>query len=293
MSVVKNSTEIMESVINIGVAKSKMTLTSQTILALLAGAYIGFGGIFALKVAGNMPAETWGSLVRLVFGGVFPVGLLMVLLAGADLFTGDCMFMTGALQQRRINVNKFGKILVLSLIGNFIGSVLVAWLAYKGTLLMDGGATGRAMANNAVNLANAKCAIAFDVAFYRGILCNWLVCLAIYLSLSSTDGVSKALLMWPPITAFVATGMEHSVANMTFVPLGMFIGADPTYIATAGAIPLTATWGGLMIDNLVPVVLGNYVGGALFVAMFYYWANNLKAKRDETSFAKSPEIRKN
>ncbi|MDR1607834.1 MAG: formate/nitrite transporter family protein [Deltaproteobacteria bacterium] len=279
MSVVKNSAEIMDTTITIGVAKSKMTLKSQMILALLAGAYIGFGSVFAIKVAGGMPAETWGTFVRLVFGGVFPVGLLLVLLAGADLFTGDCMFMTGALAHKQIDWGKFFKILILSVIGNFIGSVLVAWLSYKGTLLMDGSAAGRPLANYAVAIANGKCVLAWDVAFYRGILCNWLVCLAIYMSLSSTDGVSKAILLWPPITAFVAMGMEHSVANMTFVPLGLFIGADPTYIATANATVLTATWGALFIKNLIPVILGNYVGGALFVAMFYYWANNTKAKR--------------
>ncbi|MDR2141519.1 MAG: formate/nitrite transporter family protein [Deltaproteobacteria bacterium] len=281
MNVVKNSAEIMDSVINIGVAKSKMTLGSQLILALLAGAYIGFGGIFALKVAGNLPPDVWGSMVRLIFGLVFPVGLLMVLICGADLFTGDCMFMTGALQHKKIDWAKFLKILTLSLIGNFIGSVILAWLTYKGTILMDGSASGRPMANYAVSVANGKCALTFGVAFYRGILCNWLVCLAIYLSLSSTDGISKGVLMWPPIWCFVATGMEHSVANMTFVPLGIFIGTDPTYLATTGAVALTASWKGLVVTNLIPVVLGNYVGGALFVAMFYYWANNLKAKRGE------------
>ncbi|MDR1084216.1 MAG: formate/nitrite transporter family protein [Deltaproteobacteria bacterium] len=282
MSVVKSSGEIMEGAINIGVAKSKMTFKSQMILALLAGAYIGFGSVMAIKVAGNMPADVWGSMVRLVFGGVFPVGLLMVLLAGADLFTGDCLFMPGALVHRQINVSKFFRILILSLIGNFIGSVLVAWLSYKGAILMDGSdETGRAMANYAVSIANGKCTLAWDVAFYRGILCNWLVCLAIYMSLSSTDGISKAVLMWPPITAFVTMGMEHSVANMTFVPLGIYIGSDPAYMAGTGALALTASWSGLIVDNLIPVVLGNFVGGALFVGALYYWSNNLSAKRGQ------------
>jgi formate/nitrite transporter len=147
---------------------------------------------------------------------------------------------------------------------------------------MDGSAeTGRAMANYAVSIANGKCALAWDVAFYRGILCNWLVCLAIYMSLSSTDGISKAVLMWPPIMAFVAMGMEHSVANMTFVPLGIYIGSDFVYMAGTGALTLTASWSGLVINNLIPVVLGNFVGGALFVGMFYYWSNNLSAKRSQ------------
>jgi formate/nitrite transporter len=279
MSVVKSSAEIIESTITVGVSKSKMSLKSQMILALLAGAYIGMGSVLALKVAGNMPAEVWGSLVRLVFGGVFPIGLLMVLLAGADLFTGDCMFMTGALVHKQIDWGKFFRILSLSVIGNLIGSVLVAWLAYKGTLLMDGSAAGRPMANFTVGVANGKCVLPFGVAFYRGIFCNWMVCLAIYMTFAATDGVSKAVLMWGPIAAFVAIGMEHSVANMTFIPLGIFIGADPAYIATANSVPLTATWSSMTINNLIPVILGNYVGGALFVTMFYYWANNTGAKK--------------
>jgi formate/nitrite transporter len=269
----------MELSIEAGVGKSKLSLKSQFLLAILAGAYIGLGSILAIKVAGGMKPEIWGTFVRLVFGGVFPVGLLMVLLAGADLFTGDCHFMTGALAHKRINFAKFLRVLAISLIGNFIGSVIVAWLTYKGTLLMDGSDAGRPLASYAVAIANSKCGLAFDVAFYRGVMCNWLVCLAIYMALSSSDGVSKAILMWPPITAFVALGMEHSVANMTFVPLALFIGSDAVYQATANAAVLTATWPTLMINNLIPVVLGNYVGGALFVAMFYYWSHNLKTKR--------------
>ncbi|MDR1395270.1 MAG: formate/nitrite transporter family protein [Deltaproteobacteria bacterium] len=279
MSVIKGSAEIMESVIAAGVSKSKLTFKSQVILAVMAGAYIGFGSVLALKVAGSLPAEVWGSMLRLIFGIVFPVGLLMVLLAGADLFTGDCMFMPGALAHRQINFGRFMRVLTISLVFNFIGSVLLAWLCYKGTILMDGSDAGRPMANFAVNVANGKCSLPFGVAFYRGILCNWLVCLAIYMSMSSTDGVSKALLMWPPITTFVAAGMEHSVANMTFIPLGIFIGSDPAYLATANAVTLTASWWSMIAVNFVPVVLGNFVGGALFCGMFYYWANNTRAKR--------------
>jgi formate/nitrite transporter len=162
-----------------------------------------------------------------------------------------------------------------------VGSILLAWLCYKGTILMDGSSAGRPMADFAVNVANGKCNLSFGVAFYRGILCNWLVCLAIYMSLGASDGISKAVVMWPPITAFVAMGMEHSVANMTFLPLGIFIGSDPTYLATAGAVALTATWSKMFVVNLLPVVLGNFVGGGLFVAMFYYWSTNFKSKRGQ------------
>jgi len=270
MSVVKNSAEIVQTVIDVGVAKSKMTFANNILMGILAGAYIGFGSILAIKCAGNLPAGTWGSFPRIVFGGVFPVGLLLVLLAGADLFTGDCMFMPSALVNGKIGINKFFRILILSIIGNFLGSFLIAWLTFKGGLLEP------VAANYAVTVANGKAVLPFGVAFIRGIMCNWLVCLAIFVSLSATDGVSKAALMWPPIFAFVALGMEHSVANMTFMPLGILIGSSPSYIAATGSVPLAVTWGSTFINNLVPVVLGNFIGGALFVCGIYYKTTNTK-----------------
>jgi formate/nitrite transporter len=268
MSAVKSSAETIEAVCNVGLAKSKMTLGSNLILAFMAGAYIGFGSLLALRIAGGMPLESWGSLQRLVFGGVFPCGLLLVLVAGADLFTGDCMFMPSGVAKHGLGMDKFFRILILAWIGNLIGSVVVAWLGNYTGLMAD-----KATATYAVNVANGKCVLPFWVAFVRGIFCNWLVCLAIYMALSAADGVSKAVLLWPPITAFVALGFEHSVANMTFIPLGIFIGNSANY---AGTAVLTANWSGFFITNLIPVTLGNFIGGSIFVGMAYYVANGVK-----------------
>ncbi|MDR0354248.1 MAG: formate/nitrite transporter family protein [Deltaproteobacteria bacterium] len=273
MNVVKSSAETMEAVCNVGLAKSKMTFSSNLILAFLAGAYIGFGSLLALRIAGGLPLDAWGSMQRLVFGGVFPCGLLLVLLAGADLFTGDCMFMPSGVAKHGVGLDKFFRILILAWIGNLIGSVVLAWLGQYSGLMND-----PATARYAVGVANGKVALPFGVAFVRGIFCNWLVCLAIYMALSASDGVSKAVLLWPPITAFVALGFEHSVANMTFVPLGIFIGSSESYAALVadGAPALTATWSGLFVNNLIPVTLGNFIGGAVFVGLAYYVANGLK-----------------
>jgi formate/nitrite transporter len=273
MNVVKTSAQTMDLVCSIGLAKSKMPLFSNLVLAFFAGAYIGFGSLFALRVAGGMPAETWGSIQRLVFGGVFPCGLLLVLLAGADLFTGDCMFLPGGMLKHKVGIDKFFRILVLAWIGNLVGSIFVMYLAHLSGLMSDQGT-----AKYAVSVANGKVQLSFGVAFVRGILCNWLVCLAIYLSLTSSDGVSKAVLLWPPITAFVALGFEHSVANMSFIPLGIFIGNSDSYaqLVLNGAAPLVASWSGFFINNLIPVTLGNFVGGAFFVGILYWFANELK-----------------
>ncbi len=279
MSVIKTPAECMVTVCTIGSNKPKMPLINNLIMAFFAGAYIGFGSLLAIKVAGNIPVEQWGNLTRLIFGGVFPVGLLLVLVAGADLFTGNCMYLPSAVIHKKCSVGGLLRSWVVSYAGNLIGSICIAYfLGLLGGVLFDAAADGgRPLAVYAVKLANAKCSLPFDVAFLRGIGCNWLVCLAIYISLTASDGISKVALIWPPITAFVALGFEHSVANMTFIPLGIYLGQSDIYINNAVALPaLTADWYGFFVTNLIPVTLGNIVGGMVFVGMLYYKATGTK-----------------
>ena len=282
MSIVKTSAECMMKVCNIGSGKPNVSLGKNLILAFLAGAYIALGGLFAIKVVGNMPIEHWGNITKLVFGAVFPVGLLLVLIAGADLFTGNCMYMPAAVIHRKANFGGLMKSWGISYGGNFLGAIFVVYfLAYASGLFLDLASDGsRPLAAFAVNLANTKCTLPFDVAFYRGIGCNWLVCLAIYLSFAADDGVSKVALIWPPITAFVAIGFEHSVANMAFVPLGILLGNSEVYISNVVNLPaLSATWSSFFFNNLIPVTLGNIVGGGLFTAGLYYKANGLNPEK--------------
>lgn len=279
MSVIKTPAECMMSVCSIGGGKPKMSLLNNLIMAFFAGAYIGFGSLLAIKTTGNLNPEIWGNFIRLAFGMVFPVGLLLVLVAGADLFTGNCMYMPSALMNKKSSWLGLIRSWVISYSGNLVGSIFVAYVlgTITGIMYTDAVNGSLPLVDTAVKLANMKCGLPWGEAFLRGIGCNWLVCLAIYVSLTASDGVSKVILIWPPIAAFVVLGFEHSVANMTFIPLGIFLGATETYLASANPVALTASWAG-MVNNLIPVTLGNIVGGMFFVGMLYYKATNTKSE---------------
>lgn len=272
----KTPAQIEEAMINGGKGKVNQTVLSTLILGFLAGAYIAFGGMLAIRATATMPAEVWGSLSKFIFGGVFPVGLLLVIVGGADLFTGNCVTVPAALYSGNIKVSGLAKSWILSYIGNFIGSVFVAFfLGYLTGLLMepvkvDGVITAMPWAANAVKIANAKVALSFGEAFWRAVGCNWLVCLAVWLAASADDIIGKAIAIWFPIMAFVTIGFEHSIANMAFIPMGIFTGNSAAYQALADAPVLKATWSNMFLNNLLPVTLGNIVGGALFVAGLYY-----------------------
>ena len=259
--------------------KSEARFGRSFALALLAGAYIAIGALFAVKVAGNMPEAYWGTAARLVFGAVFPLGILLVLITGANLFTGNCMYMPVALLHRKISRAGLIKSWGISYGGNLLGALFVVYfLAHVGRLFVDPGPDGSLpLAAFVVDLANYKCDLPFAVAFIRGLGCNWLVCLAIYFSLAADDGISKAVLIWPPITAFVAIGFEHCVANMAFIPLGILLGSSDIYLNTAApSMPfLSASWQSFFTNNLLPVTLGNIAGAGVFVIGLYFKANGL------------------
>jgi formate/nitrite transporter len=269
----RNTVETVLSVLSIGKGKASVRIGSHLILAIFAGIYIGFGAALSLKIAGNLDPG-WGNMVKLIFGLLFPIGLLMVLCAGASLFTGDVMYMSASLANKDIGPWKCFKFLSISYVGNLAGSILLAWMVFKSGIMLDNVDGNYSLVNYAINLSNAKTTLPFMTAFLRGILCNWLVCLAIFMSLTSDDAISKAALMWPPITAFVAMGMEHSVANMFFIPLGIFLG-ESEIIREAGII-VTSSWQSFFSQNLLPVTLGNIVGGSIFTAFPYLYLSKAK-----------------
>lgn len=239
-------------------SQNKVALSWQrlAVLGFLAGAYIALGGFLALVIGGGVPALKAANpgLQKLLFGGVFPVGLMFVVIAGAELFTGNAAVLIPALLRRRITWQQLAKNWGLSYVANFAGSLLVAWLlAYQTGLLLD-----EPWLSSCRAIAEGKVAQPFWPLFCKAIGCNWLVCLAVWLAAAIEDGAGKLLAIWFPIMAFVALGFEHCVANMFFVPSGIFYGAD-------------LSWGAFLLNNLLPVTLGNLVGGGLFVGGLYGW----------------------
>jgi len=268
--------EVAKAIIGVGKAKASLSVMQMVILGILAGAFIGFGSELATMVSFDMSKFLGVGFAKFIFGSVFSVGLILVVIAGAELFTGNNLIFIGVLT----GDVKFSKMLnnwFWVYVANFIGSLLLVWIMYATGLWKTGdfgvGAKALAIANGKVNLA-------WGAAFARAIGCNWLVCLAVWLAVASKDVVGKIFAIYFPIMAFVASGFEHSVANMYFVPMGIALKANDSVVAAAGLTDKLAnlTWGGFIANNLIPVTLGNIVGGAFFVSALY-WAAYLKGKK--------------
>ncbi|MDA1195387.1 MAG: formate/nitrite transporter family protein [Planctomycetota bacterium] len=243
-----------------GVAKAALPFVPLFLLAVLAGAFIALGAVFYTVVTTGAAEGTWFGLARLLGGLAFCLGLILVVVAGAELFTGNNLIVM-AWAGGRVSTAALLRNWGIAYVGNFVGAVATAGLVviadHQG---MGGGAVGR----NAVAIATAKCQLGFVQAVALGALCNALVCLAVWLCLSARTTTDKILAILFPITAFVAAGFEHSVANMYFVPAGIFMAAD------AGAAGQGPTWASFFLDNLLPVTLGNIVGGSLLVGAVYW-----------------------
>ncbi|MCD6181511.1 MAG: formate/nitrite transporter family protein [Candidatus Cloacimonetes bacterium] len=241
---------IAETVISkVGVSKCNLSTGSVTLLGILAGAFIAFGAQLATRMGALITFDK--GISTLVFGSVFSVGLMLVVIAGAELFTGNSLMFMSVLAGKA-KLSQMLKKWLIVFIANFIGSMLLVWFMYASGLVSG------AVADKAVAIAQAKVHLDFGPAFFRAIMCNWLVCLAVWLALASHDIAGKILAIFFPIMAFVASGFEHSIANMYFIPIGMFL--DPTH---------SITWGGFF-HNIIPVTLGNIVGGAGFVSTIYW-----------------------
>ena len=265
-----------------GVARASMDPMSVFVLSVLAGAFISFGAVFATTVgAGGIAADAslpYG-VMRLLTGIVFSVGLVLVVVGGAELFTGNNMLVmawaSGKLSTRAVLSNW-----VVVFAGNFLGAIATAALVFVSTQYTFGGGS---VGLNALTIANGKTALAFGPAFMLGILCNALVCLAVWLTFSARSTTDKILAILFPITAFVAAGFEHSIANMYFISYALLIKYfDPDFIAKAGGgiqqLDIL-TWKSFFVDNLLPVTIGNIIGGAVFVAAVY-WVIFLRGKKN-------------
>eukprot|EP00550_Attheya_septentrionalis_P003043 CAMPEP_0198281444 /NCGR_PEP_ID=MMETSP1449-20131203/1380_1 /TAXON_ID=420275 /ORGANISM="Attheya septentrionalis, Strain CCMP2084" /LENGTH=306 /DNA_ID=CAMNT_0043977215 /DNA_START=129 /DNA_END=1049 /DNA_ORIENTATION=- len=255
---------LYEGAVAAGAAKAAGSFGKIFKLGMVSGAHIGFGAYLAIAVGGACPgiAAANPGLQKIIFGAFgLPFGLIMTLVTGGELFTGNTALVTAARMEGKTTTKALTKNWTASYLGNFVGSLILAYLAFKSGTLGSGPA--------AAAIATAKCSLAWDVAFVRGILCNWLVCMAVYMASGCSTMVGKMTAVWFPISAFVALGLDHSVANMFIIPLGMLRGADITIVE-------------MFTRNLIPVTLGNIVGGALCVmAPFGMTMGKWFQKKDE------------
>ncbi|MBN1459014.1 MAG: formate/nitrite transporter family protein [Armatimonadetes bacterium] len=251
---------------NVGVRKAELPLDKLLLLAVLAGAFIAMGAEFCtITVTGTAPILGFG-LTKLIGGLVFTLGLILVVVAGAELFTGNALIVMAYASGKVSTISLLRNWLVVY-IGNFAGSILTAILLFfSKQYAFAGGAVGA----TALNIAESKCALDFWPALLLGVYCNALVCLAVWLCFSARTTTDRILAIIPPIAAFVASGFEHCVANMYFIPMGLFIKADPSIVAQVNSVA-HLTWANFLVRNLVPVTIGNIIGGAGLVGFIYWW----------------------
>jgi formate/nitrite transporter len=267
-----------------GAKRASMEPLTLLVLSVLAGAFIAFGAIFATTVSAGSVAITTADgvtalsaglpygVVRLLTGLVFSLGLILVVIGGAELFTGNNMIVmawaSGKVRTRDLLLNWS-----IAFAGNFVGAFLTAGLMFYTTqYTFGGGAVGLV----ALTTANAKTSLAIVPAVTLGIMCNALVCLAVWMCYSARTTTDKILTAIPPITAFVAAGFEHSIANVYFIPMGLFIksGADASFRASIGKTAAdfpSLTWSNFFLVNLLPVTIGNIIGGSIMVAAVYWF----------------------
>ncbi len=259
--------QIAKRIEKAGVSKSVNDPIIVLALAILAGAFIAFGAVFFTLVTYDSGTMA-GGLVRLLGGLVFCLGLILVVVAGAELFTGNNLIVM-AYVDGQVSFSGLMRNWLLVYIGNFIGALGVLLLIYwSNHWFIAEGQVGE----KAILIANSKVNLTWMEAFSRGVLCNILVCLAVWLCYAGRSVVDKVIAIIFPITAFVAMGFEHSVANMYFIPAGLVAMQDSELITLIGNTDLTnLTTKGLLLNNLLPVTLGNIIGGSVFVALFYWF----------------------
>lgn len=271
--------EIAETAVDTATKKASLAPSVQLVLAILAGAFIAFASQGSTMAAFNLFAEpqTYG-LGKVLAGAIFGTGLMLVILAGGELFTGNTLMMAAVLS-KKVRVSAMLKNWVVVFAGNFVGAMLVTLMIVASGQLDSGGGL---LGGQTLKIAVHKVNLSFFSAFFLGIMANWLVTLAVWLSYGARDMTGKILAIFFPIWLFITSGFEHSIANMYYVPAGILARANPEWAAASGLsadVLDTLTWPNFLLGNLLPVTLGNIVGGAIFVAGAY-WFVYLKNKKD-------------
>ncbi|MCL1895552.1 MAG: formate/nitrite transporter family protein [Clostridiales bacterium] len=277
MGKAKTVAELVETSNTIAIAKAGSSWTRLVALGILAGAYIAFAAEASTMAAYNLLADpaTYG-FGRALTGAVFSAGLMLVVVAGAELFTGNTL-MAGALASKKITFGGMLRNWGIVYAANLVGSLLLVCMMNSSGLWH---ASGDLLGAMVIKIAAGKTALGFESAFVLGIMCNWLVCLAVWMAWSSESIGGKFAAIFFPIWLFVMSGFEHSVANMYYIPAGLVAKLSPEFVAKASEIGVSdsALAGldlhGFLVSNLVPVTLGNIVGGSFFVALVYLFANH-------------------
>ena len=255
--------EIAKNYVPIGKGKANMKASKLFVLGILAGIFIAIAGVGASTASTSLS----GSVGKLVGACVFPAGLTLVILAGSELFTGNCLIIISVLEKEASVVNMLRNWVIVYL-GNFVGSTILAFLLVYGHTpsAIDG-----ALMNTMMSTATAKVAISVGDAIFRGILCNIMVCLAVWMSFSAKTAGGKIAALYLPIVVFVLAGFEHSVANMYYIMAGIF--CNGVY----GMGEASVNVGSMLVNNLLPVTAGNIIGGGL--VGLTYWFLYLKGAR--------------
>jgi formate/nitrite transporter len=264
--------ELAQALAGWGREKKDRSILQLLLLGFLAGAYIGFAAHLATVVGTGTFA--WIGLKKFFVGAVFSVGLMLVIIPGSELWTGNTM-LTTALLQKQISLSQMLRNWFWVYLGNLAGSVFLAWMIVAQTGLMDSTFGGTALQIAAAKLTEEVSGSSHNYAyFFRAVGCNWLVCLAVLQAMAAKEIGGKILGIFFPIMAFVAAGFEHAIANMYFIPAGLFARQLPSARAESGlsAVILDQlTWANMWQNNLISVTLGNFVGGGLLVGAVYWW----------------------
>lgn len=263
--------EILNYTIAVAKDKADGGFKKLVILSFFAGAFIAFASEGSNMAAFNLLAEpaTYG-LGKALAGAIFGTGLMLVILAGGELFTGNTLILTAVLE-KEVSWSKMLRNWAIVYGGNLLGSVFIAYLMVNSGLFSSGGDMLGAVT---LRIATYKVNLGFAEGFYLGIMCNWLVCLAVWMSYGADGMAGKILAIFFPIWLFITSGFEHSVANMYYIPAGILAKTNPNFVMLAGLYDselVHLSWVGFLINNLIPVTLGNIVGGGLFVGMSYWY----------------------
>lgn len=259
--------EVAKNAVGIAKTRANLPLSRMFALGIMAGMFIAFASVGSNTVSCTVES---GSIAKLLCGCVFPGGLAMVILAGSELFTGNSLMIVGVLE-KEIKLSAMIRNLVVVYLGNFTGSMLIVLLAYGGGQY---DLFGGALAVNTIRVAATKCSLTFGKAVCLGILCNFLVCIAVWISFAAKTVGAKIAGIFFPIFLFILCGFEHSIANMYFIPAGLIANTNPAYHAAAVEAVSNIgnlTVGNFLLNNLIPVTIGNMIGGIILVGCMYWF----------------------